>query len=315
MAAGRAFVEVLDSGRIGKLAGLCAPDATWWVDTGPDRAAGDWQRGVNDPRHGFPLNGRVRVDAKIAVLRELGAGLFPNGLRQQVERAFGDDRRAVVELEGQAVVGSGERYWNRYGFVFELDDEGRIEAIREYLDTAHSFALLGGEVLPPRTVAVDDPVPVDVEPSPVGPAAVASAVWPRLSAGDIDGLGELFAPVATWWVDSGFERDRGARDRLNGPPQGWPLHGTVLVADKLADMRARLSAGDRSPAVAVTPITVLTVGDLVAIEAVGHADLADGAVHQNRYLWVIEVAGNVIRELREYCDTLHVTDVMGMGLG
>ncbi|GAB3057786.1 hypothetical protein [Micromonospora schwarzwaldensis] len=38
---GMDFISALDRGSLGGLARLCAPDATWWVDTGPDRRGGD----------------------------------------------------------------------------------------------------------------------------------------------------------------------------------------------------------------------------------------------------------------------------------
>lgn len=312
--AGRAFVEALDRGRVGELAALCADDATWWVDTGPDRAAGDWRAPARE-QISFPLHGRVRVDHKLALMRSLGPTAFPSGVRQHVERAFGTDRRAVVELDGDGVHASGRPYRNRYGFVFELDDEGRISQVREYLDTIHAFDILGDGTLPARTFL---PPPGDASPTATGPSAPAEqvmAIWPALSRGDLGALGELFAPGARWWVDSGTDREHGARARHNGPPGGWPFHGSVLMTDKLADMRGRLTASYDSPGITVVPISWLAADGLVAVEASGHAELSAGTAYQNRYLFVVDVGEDGIREVREYCDTLHVADIMSNDVG
>lgn len=314
MRAGRAFIEALDRGRLRDLAALCSRDATWWVDTGPDRVAGDWQA---PPRElgPFPLHGCVRVDRKLDLMRSIGANLFPSGVRQLVERAFGTERRAVLELEGDGVHSSGRPYRNRYGFVFELDDGGRIAHIREYLDTIHAFDLLGDGTLPPRTSL---PPPVDATPvdrTGSGPIELAMAMWPALSKGDLDAFAALFAPAARWWVDSGTDRGHGDRTRLNGPPDGWPFHGSILMSDKLADMRGRLAANYDSPGITVVPITCFGADGLVALEAKGHADLAAGTAYQNRYLFVIDAGEDGIWEVREYCDTLHVADIMSKDVG
>lgn len=316
---GRAFIEALDRGSLRDLAALCADDATWWVDTGPDRAAGDWQDSVRELDR-FPLHGRVRVDAKLGLMRALGPSVFPTGVRQLVERAFGTDRRAVVELEGDGVHSSGRLYRNRYGFVFELDADGQISEVREYLDTIHAFDVLGTGPLPSRTALAPPAVRSPAVRSPAdGPSSrsveLAMALWPALSSGDLDAVGALFARDARRWVDSGTDRDHGARTRRNGSPDGWPFHGTVLMVDKLADMRSRLAASYRSPGVTVAPISWFESDGLVAVEAKGHADLSAGTAYQNRYLFVIEVGVDGIREVREYCDTLHVADIMGKDAG
>ena len=49
---------------------------------------------------------------------------------------------------------------------------------------------------------------------------------------------------------------------------------------------------------------------LVAVEA-EDPPLANGRVYQNRYVFVIEVGDTGIRQVREYCDTLHIVDATG----
>jgi ketosteroid isomerase-like protein len=314
--AGRAFIEALDRGRLRDLAALCAADATWWVDTGPDRVAGDRHGPARDlDLDRFPLHGRVRVREKLDLMRSLGPSVFPTGVRQLVERAFGTVQRAVIELEGDGVHASGRPYHNRYGFVFELDADGQISQVREYLDTIHAFDVLGAGQLPTRTALAPPTGRSPVAGPSSRPVELAMAIWPALSNGDLDALDALFAPGARWWVDSGTDRDHGSRTRHNGSPDGWPFHGSVLMVDKLADMRGRLTASYRSAGVTVVPIAWFEADGLVAVEAAGHADLSAGTVYQNRYLFVIEAGADGIHEVREYCDTLHVADIMAIDVG
>ena len=84
------------------------------------------------------------------------------------------------------------------------------------------------------------------------------------------------------------------------------------MADKLAAMRARIASGAyASAAVAVTPHRWVADDTLVAIEASGDATLGGGLRYQNRYLWVVDVGPDGIAQVREYCDTLHIADLMG----
>ena len=53
-----------------------------------------------------------------------------------------EDDRVAVEAESMAKLVNGERYHNRYHFLFVLRD-GRIQAVKEYLDTLHAMSALG----------------------------------------------------------------------------------------------------------------------------------------------------------------------------
>ena len=129
---------------------------------------------------------------------------------------------------------------------------------------------------------------------------------------DLDRFAAPFAPDATWWTDSGRDRRRGRLYARGDIAANGPFHGVVPIADKLAAMRARVGSGAyASPAIAVTPRRVIADDELVAVEATGEALLGDGARYQNRYLWVADVGADGIRQLREYCDTLHVAELMG----
>lgn len=310
---GLAFVGVLhDAGfqdRAARLRGLVAPDATWWLDTGCDRAAGIRGHDPGDERP-WPLHGTMRFDAKLELVAKVAPHIFPHGVGARISsRAFGDDDVALVEAAGDGLHVSGKRYRNRYAFVFDVSDEG-ITSIREYLDTLHAEDVFGGDRLSRRTVA-PPPEPREQLTPRTRPQELALALWEPLAGQDVDAFGELFAPDGTWWTDSGTDRDAGAFDRVNEPPGTWPLHGVVLIDAKLAAMRARLVEGYGGATLRVTPVRIFGDGPLVALEAEGYCELPNGRVYQNRYVFVVEAHDDGIHQVREYCDTRHVVDATG----
>ena len=66
-------------------------------------------------------------------------------------------------------------------------------------------------VLPTKGTTLDH-VP---EPGGQQPASAAEeqalALWPALAKGEVDAFGALFTTGATWWTDSGRDRDSGER--------------------------------------------------------------------------------------------------------
>ena len=310
---GLAFVDALDDPRLDvrtdRLRALVAPGATWWIDTGRDRAAG--RRG-HDPGSArpWPLHATMPMAEKLALVSRVGPQIFPQGLgRRRVSRSFGTDSLALVEAEGDGLHVSGKRYRNRYAFVFDVAERG-VVSVREYLDTLHAADVFGSEGLTAPSIA-----PALDPRDPLVPESraeeLALALWEPLAAGDVEGFGNLFEPGGTWWTDSGTERDAGAFDRLNESPGTWPLHGVVPIETKLGAMRARLAAGYGGATLRVTPVRMFGSGALVAVEAEGYAALANGRIYQNRYAFVIEVGDGGIRQVREYCDTLHIVDATG----
>ncbi|MFT4008971.1 MAG: nuclear transport factor 2 family protein [Nocardioidaceae bacterium] len=308
--AGMDFISALDQGTIGGIARLCAPGATWWVDTGPDRPAGD---PVAAPQGSgrFPLHGTMDLGVKLDLMRELGPAAFPTGCRQTPRRVIGGDRMSVIEVDGHGVHASGAVYNNRYAFVFDTDATGAITAVREYLDTIHAQQVVGGGAPVPRAelVSGDSRPPLGDGFDPV--AAPAVALWDLLAQGDVDGIEAIVKPDGTWWTDSGCDRRRGRLFGRGDIAANGPFHGVVPIADKLKAMRDRLASGAYQATIRVTPHRLVVDGDLVAIEASGDADLAGGLRYQNRYLWVLELHDGRLRAVREYCDTLHIADLMG----
>lgn len=311
--AGVAFVDTLHGSRaderVPALRRLVTPDATWWVDSGRDRLAG---RHGYDPgeQRSWPLHATMPMEEKLAILERAAGPSFPRGLgRRAVTRAFGTDTLALVEAAGDGLHASGKRYRNRYAFVFEVDEQGLVRSVREYLDTLHAEDVFGGSPATVRTAPVPPPQP-DIEPASRA-EELALALWPTLAAGDLDAFGAFFAPGATWWTDTGTERERGEPDGGGDTPRSWPFHGVVPIEEKLAYMRARAVEGYRT-GIAVHPSRCFSQYGLVAVEAESHAELANGFLYGNRYAWIVETGPDGIRQVREYCDTLHIADVMGL---
>jgi ketosteroid isomerase-like protein len=87
----------------------------------------------------LPVSGRH--EGRETVLGDFlanAAALFePGSLRFELETVTTEGRYAIAEYTGTGRAADGQRdYRNHYCMVFELRD-GRISAVREYLDTAH----------------------------------------------------------------------------------------------------------------------------------------------------------------------------------
>lgn len=72
---------------------------------------------------------------------EDSAGLFPEGLRFTILSAIAEPDRVAVEAESYGKVADGRLYNNHYHFLFELKD-GKIQTVREYLDSGHAEHIL-----------------------------------------------------------------------------------------------------------------------------------------------------------------------------
>ncbi|MBB5825843.1 nuclear transport factor 2 family protein [Micromonospora carbonacea] len=108
---------------------LFADDATWWVAGIPEQ---------------FPIAGQRSLTEHQAMLREKLAPRLPNGVRTTITGMTAEGDRVAVEMENFARTASGRIYNNRFHLLFEIRD-GRIHAVREYLDTLHAEdALLDG---------------------------------------------------------------------------------------------------------------------------------------------------------------------------
>ena len=122
----REFLDHYAQGRYDAALGMLAPDSRWWLPGHPQE---------------FPAAGWVD---KATVERRLAGNLklLPHGLDIIIGAMTAEDDRVAVEAESKAQLVNGTLYHNRYHVLFVLRD-GRIHAVKEYLDTLHVVNALG----------------------------------------------------------------------------------------------------------------------------------------------------------------------------
>jgi uncharacterized protein len=79
-----------------------------------------------------------------------------------------------------------------------------------------------------------------------------------------------------------------------------------------------LFAGSRdmlSPGSSVQVLDIHGDGDFVIVEHSGHNEMPDGRQYDNNYCWVFRFQDGLIQDVREYMDTLLVTETFGPDRG
>jgi ketosteroid isomerase-like protein len=114
----REFMRRFSAGDAAGLLDMLAEDATWWV-------AGN-----------FALSG-TRSKKEFAELLTQVGGATTEGIRLTPKAFTAEGDRVAVETESYARHVNGKLYNNQYHFLFEIR-EGKIRAVREYLDTMHT---------------------------------------------------------------------------------------------------------------------------------------------------------------------------------
>jgi uncharacterized protein len=122
------YVSALNRGDPQELRAMFTPDATWWL-SGDLPVSGTWT-GPKEIIDDFLAAMMGRLDASRPVSRE-------------VKRVIADADAVAVEWTTRATARDGSAYENDYAFVFEVRD-GRICAVREYVDTAKAHRVLFG---------------------------------------------------------------------------------------------------------------------------------------------------------------------------
>jgi uncharacterized protein len=122
----REFLDHYAHARYDAALAMLAPDARWWIPGHPQE---------------FPAAGWAD---KATVERRLAANLklLPHGIEIITGDMTAEGDRVAVEAESKAKLADGTLYHNRYHFLFVVRD-GRIHAVKEYLDTLHVVNTLG----------------------------------------------------------------------------------------------------------------------------------------------------------------------------
>lgn len=118
------FFENFSTGKFDDALAMMRDDATWWV-------AGK-----------FELSG-TKTKAEFGQLVKGIGSAMPNGLKITPKSLVAEGNNVAVEAESYGELANGKVYNNQYHFLVELAD-GKITAVREYLDTMHAKEILVG---------------------------------------------------------------------------------------------------------------------------------------------------------------------------
>lgn len=117
------FMEVFSSGDVDAILSRMTDDATWWVAGNIPGISGTKDKaGFKDMVSGI-------------------AGSTTSGAIRLTPLAFtAEGERVAVETESYTELKNGRVYNNIYHFLFTVRD-GKIAAVKEYLDTEHTTAV------------------------------------------------------------------------------------------------------------------------------------------------------------------------------
>lgn len=115
------FMQVFSAGQFEQALAMLSDSATWWI-------AGT-----------MPISGTHEKRAFAELLGAIARAC--KGPIRLTPKAFtAEGGRVAVETESYAELNDGRVYNNHYHFLFEIRN-GKIERVREYLDTMHTNAL------------------------------------------------------------------------------------------------------------------------------------------------------------------------------
>ncbi len=126
--------EAFGAGDVETLLGLIAEDVRWesdWEDNFAQRAGG--------PSFYRPLHGRDQLGS---FFDAMGANTFH---QLEVRDVIADGDRAVARVALEYTLPSGGRYRDEQLHLWTFDADGKIVAIRHFLDTAKLLAATRGE--------------------------------------------------------------------------------------------------------------------------------------------------------------------------
>ncbi len=119
------FFENLSSGKADAMLAMMADNATWTVMGKPDK---------------FALGG-TKTKAQFAELLKGIGSAMPKGLRVTPKALTAEGDRVSMEAESYGEHANGKIYNNLYHFLVECEN-GKVTAVREYLDTMHANDVL-----------------------------------------------------------------------------------------------------------------------------------------------------------------------------
>jgi len=121
------FFENFSSGKMEQALAMMSDNATWSVMGKPDK---------------FALAGTKTKAQFTELVKGIGAAM-PKGLRVTPKGITAEGDRVALEAESYGETANGKVYNNMYHFLIEVRG-GKIQAVREYLDTIHAQDVLVG---------------------------------------------------------------------------------------------------------------------------------------------------------------------------
>ena len=118
------FVARFTANDIAGALDLMTDDAAWWIAGKPDQ---------------LPAAG-VYNKEQIARLLLNMVGQLPDGLKITVKCIVAEGDKVALEAESYGELRNGRVYNQQYHFLLTVRD-GRISAVKEYLDTQHVYAI------------------------------------------------------------------------------------------------------------------------------------------------------------------------------
>ena len=119
----REFFACFSANDLAGALALLADDATWWIAGVPEL---------------LPAAG-LRTKEQITRLLQNMTSELPNGLRMTVKSLVAEGDNVAAEVESYGELRNGRVYNQHYHFALTIRD-GKINAVREYLDSQHVFA-------------------------------------------------------------------------------------------------------------------------------------------------------------------------------
>ncbi|MGD0074015.1 MAG: nuclear transport factor 2 family protein [Candidatus Binataceae bacterium] len=116
------FFEKFSANKMDEALAMLADTGTWWI-------AGT-----------FPLSG-TKTKKEFAELLAGVLPVMPGGIKLTAKSMIAEGDKVAVEATSYGKHVNGKVYSNQYHFVFEFRD-GKIQAVREYLDTMHTNDVL-----------------------------------------------------------------------------------------------------------------------------------------------------------------------------
>ncbi|WP_218775519.1 nuclear transport factor 2 family protein [Oceanobacillus senegalensis] len=121
------FMEVFSTGDIDRFLTYFSDTATWWVAGNIEGVSGE-----KDMKEFKEMNSGLATATKEAAIRLTPLAWTAEG------------NRVAVETESYAEMTNGKVYNNLYHFLFVLED-GKIQKVKEFLDTEHAREVFLGE--------------------------------------------------------------------------------------------------------------------------------------------------------------------------